>query len=253
MCFLTTAFFSISLFGQTPVPAGDVYGTWDTIGSPYLIEGNITIPNDSTLLINPGVRVEFQDSYTMFVQGRVLAQGRESDSIVFTAADTAAGFNSIRFLYTPVENDTSKFDYCAFTYGRAHGPYPDNFGGALSFIDFGKIIVDRCRFAHNRAIHQTIVKPGGGAAIALLRCSPVIRNCIFEYNRGCIGAALVLSTDSTLVENNIFRYNEAPYFSDYREGVAGAIFCKWWSHAVIRGNIFYSNHADIGGGAIFLE
>jgi hypothetical protein len=237
--------------GQTTVPPGPVSGTWTLEGSPYLVMGETTILNGTTLVIESGVRVEFQGSYTMFVQGRIIAQGTETDSIVFTAADTAAGFNSIRFLSTPIENDTSIFEYCEFTYGRAQGPYPDNFGGVFGFIDFGKIIIDHCRFAYNRALWQTVIKPGGGSAIATLRCSPVIRNSIFEYNRGFIGAVLVLTTDSTLVENNLFQYNAAPHISDYREGIGGVIFCKWGSHAVIRGNIFYRNHADLYGGAIF--
>jgi hypothetical protein len=63
----------MALIGQTPVPAGDIFGIGGLAGSPYLIEGNITVPDDSTPVIEPGVRVEFQGSYTMFVQGRILA------------------------------------------------------------------------------------------------------------------------------------------------------------------------------------
>lgn len=252
LLFYVSSIFCFVLHGQTPIPGGEVSGTWSIDGSPYLIQNSITVPNDSTLLIEPGVVVEFQGSYTMYINGCVLAQGTETDSILFTAADTTVGFNSIRYLETTVNNDTSKYEYCIFTYGRAHGPYPDNFGGALAAIDFGKIIVDHCRFAYNKAVWENIVKPGGGAAIAVLRSNMVIRNCLFEYNRGCIGGVLMLSTDTTLVENNVFRNNRAPLLPDYRAGHGGAICCKWKSYAVIRGNKFYWNHADRGYGAIML-
>jgi len=251
LLFSLSGIFCLGLNGQTPIPGGEVSGTWSIDGSPYLIQNTITVPNDATLIIEPGVVVEFQGSYTMYVNGCVLAMGTETDSILFTAADTNEGFNSIRYLATTNNNDTSRYEFCVFTYGKAHGPYPDNFGGALAALDFGKIIVENCRFAYNTAVWQTIVKPGGGAAIALLRSNMIIRNCIFEHNRGCIGGALMLSTDTALVENNVFRYNEAPYFSDDREGIGGAIFCKWRSHAIIRGNTIKNNNADVAGGAIF--
>ena len=52
-----------TLFSQTPVPEGNVSGTWTLAGSPYLINGDITIPFDSTLTIEPGIVVEFQGHY----------------------------------------------------------------------------------------------------------------------------------------------------------------------------------------------
>ena len=41
-------FFSYCL-SQTPISGGNVSGTWTLAGSPYLIQGAIMIPNDSTL------------------------------------------------------------------------------------------------------------------------------------------------------------------------------------------------------------
>jgi len=38
------------------------------------------------LTIEPGVLVEWQGSYAMQVQGQILAQGMEADSIIFTSA-----------------------------------------------------------------------------------------------------------------------------------------------------------------------
>jgi hypothetical protein len=221
------------------------------MGSPYLIEGNITIPNDSTLLVKPGVKVEFQDSYTMFVQGRIIAQGTESDSIIFTAADTTAGFNSIRFLYTPVENDTSKFVYCKFTYGRAHGISPNNHGGALAAIGFGKIIIDHCFFAHNKALESNIEFATGGA-IGIMTCSPVIRNCTFTFNEARLGGAIIVSyEDTTLIENNFFINNVASQSMGWPEGCGGAIFCSHHSRCEIVDNTFKSNYAKRYAGAIF--
>jgi len=85
---------------STSVASGTVSGHWTLAGSPYLIQGSIYIPQDSTLLIDPGVTVNFQTSFTpyLLVQGQLLAMGAIGDSIYFTAADTTHGFHGIRFM-----------------------------------------------------------------------------------------------------------------------------------------------------------
>ena len=64
-----------TVFSQTPVPGGNVSGTWTLAGSPYQINGDITIPNSQSLIIEPGVLVEFKGYYKLDVQGRLLAIG----------------------------------------------------------------------------------------------------------------------------------------------------------------------------------
>jgi len=77
---------------STIVEGGNVSGLWTAGDSPYLIFGNITIPVDSTLIIEPGVTVEFQGHYALEVQGRLLAVGTENDTINITVNDTT-GFS----------------------------------------------------------------------------------------------------------------------------------------------------------------
>ena len=54
---------------QTIVPGGYVSGIWTALGSPYLVQGNLTIPVDSSLIIEPSVQVTFQGNYTLLVNG----------------------------------------------------------------------------------------------------------------------------------------------------------------------------------------
>ena len=84
---LATFLFSIAVFSQTLVPGGPISGTWTLVGSPYLIDGETIILNDSTLTIVPGVTVEWLGSYTLFVQGQILAQGTEKSNIVIIQAE----------------------------------------------------------------------------------------------------------------------------------------------------------------------
>ena len=71
---------------DTIIPGGYVSGTWTTGGSPFLIEGEITVHTDSTLTIQSGVEVNFQGHYKFIVEGILQAVGTEQDSILFTAA-----------------------------------------------------------------------------------------------------------------------------------------------------------------------
>ena len=54
----------------TEIPAGDVSGTWTKANSPYNINGEITIPNDSTLTIEPGVEVVFTGTLQIQCKGK---------------------------------------------------------------------------------------------------------------------------------------------------------------------------------------
>ncbi len=80
------------LFAQTVIDGGDINGLWTKAQSPYQINGDITIPIDSTLRIEPGVIIEFQGHYSLEVQGQLLAIGTEIDTILFTVKDTT-GFS----------------------------------------------------------------------------------------------------------------------------------------------------------------
>ena len=41
-------------YADTHIPAGAVSGVWDSTGSPYMIDGDINVPTDDSLIIAPG-------------------------------------------------------------------------------------------------------------------------------------------------------------------------------------------------------
>jgi parallel beta-helix repeat protein len=59
--------------------------TWDILGSPYIVVGNVTVPNGITLTIDPGVEVRFDGYYGLFVNGTLFAIGSDSNRIVITS------------------------------------------------------------------------------------------------------------------------------------------------------------------------
>ncbi len=74
------------------IVSGEVSGVWDVDGSPYLVTDTLIVPEGDTLLIEPGVAVIFQDQDStqltpFFVNGTLLAEGTEGDSITFSGAE----------------------------------------------------------------------------------------------------------------------------------------------------------------------
>lgn len=58
---------------------------WTLVDSPFVISGDITIPPNFTLTIEPSVEVRFGGSFSLIVEGALIAEGSENRSIKFTS------------------------------------------------------------------------------------------------------------------------------------------------------------------------
>ncbi len=228
---------------HTVVAAGNVSGTWTLANSPYHINGEIIIPNDSTLTIEPGVEVVFMGHYKLNVQGRLLAIGSKKDSIRFTAEDKNAGWHGVRFINTPNTNDTSKLIYCSFKYGKANtgvNTGDDRRGGAIFIHGFGKIIVSNSLFEFNMNNGEISVATGG-SAIYIESASPLIKNNTFLNNEGTTDCSILCVYSNAAILNNVFSNNK---------GCHGPIFC-YYNAPTVSGNIISNNITTRAGGGIF--
>jgi len=77
--------------------SGDQWGAWTKENSPYNVIGEVRVPPESTLVIEPGVLVNFQGHYKFVVDSlaTLLAVGSETDSIKFTAEDPDSGWHGM--------------------------------------------------------------------------------------------------------------------------------------------------------------
>jgi len=237
-------------FSQTYIPPGDVSGTLGFNGSPYYIQGDITIPNDSTLTIEPGVLVEFQGHYALNVQGQLLAIGTDTNIITFTVDDTAGfhnpettlgGWNGIQFIDTPSENDTSKIIFCTLQYGKAVGSStPDNAGGAIYVSNFNKVLIENCIITNNSAGGSD--SPSGGG-IDLAFANITLENNIISNNRAWDGGGIQIWESDVVFRNNIISYNKAD------EG-GGGIWIGGQSTVVFNNDSIVGNGAANNGGGM---
>jgi predicted outer membrane repeat protein len=237
-------FLSLFTSAQTTIPSGDVSGIWTKAGSPYNVTGDIRVSDNTSLIIQPGVHVIFHGHYSLTVDGTIRAAGLPGDEILFTVSDPT-GFNNyflpdgswagIDFLNNGINNDTSVFIHCQFSYSKAvdDEPLMGHWGGAILADNFSKLIIQNCLFSNNAANY--------GGAIAASGCSFSIIGCRFINNFAETGGAIMGQGTNISMFENEFRNNTA--FSS-----GGAITCWGGSDFVASNNIIAYNSAQTGAG-----
>lgn len=100
---------SISLFilastnysiAQKTLVIGEVSGVWKVSGNPYYVTGDIWINQGKTLIIEPGVDIQFAATYAFWVNGLLKANGTANNRIVFRGNGSAGSWKTIYFSET---------------------------------------------------------------------------------------------------------------------------------------------------------
>jgi len=251
--FVTLLLLNLISYSQTNVPGGDVAGNWTKAGSPYLVDGNITVQNGTTLSIDPGVEVEFHGHYALTVSGRLLAIGTASDSILFTVQDTtgfsipdttSGGWYGIRFTDTPASNDSSKIVYCTLEFGKAvDSIWHLNMGGAICVIQFNKLLLSNSTIRNNMA-GTTSNDPPAGGGLYMFKSNILVQNNIFKNNRARLGGAVYFDDSNPVFKNNIFEKNVAEFGAGVSMGGT--------NQPSFSGDGFLNNAAGSNGGGLIL-
>ncbi len=91
--------------------------TWIALYSPYTVDHMLTVPNDITLTIEPGVTVLFEVDAKIAVNGRLVAEGTPDAMIHFTQAPGATGhWDGLSFDHSMADN---RISYALIEYGRS--------------------------------------------------------------------------------------------------------------------------------------
>jgi len=109
--------------------AGRQAGRWTLANSPYILTGDVEVPADTSLKIEPGVVVKFAGYYRLRVHGALIANGVVGKRVIFTSIhDKEFGvtgqpttempsnedWNVIEFLGANASN--SSLEYCIIRY-----------------------------------------------------------------------------------------------------------------------------------------
>ena len=249
---------------QTIITGAYVSGTWDSTGSPYIIQDPISVHEDSSLHILPGVTVAFSDSAYLIVDGYINAQGTISDSVLFTSYQSV--WQGVRVFYNDsVYQNNSLFNYCSFT--NANSSFDFVNGGALMIENRDDVSLFNCSFKNNFAENRggaiyldnsnTMIKsssfefnttglvPGfsKGGAIYTLDSEPSLEKCFFQNNQSVVAGALYtdnssMDIDECSFENNMSRAGGGAFVA-HHSGVLSIDDC-----------LFNNNFANGSGGAI---
>lgn len=99
--------------------SGEVCGTWYKVNSPYNFTGTVTVPENCSLTIEPGVVVNIE-GHSLTVNGKLSCEGLPTDSIVFN------GWGS---LTTSIKYSSDTIQYISFR-------HPTGYEG-LTLISYG--------------------------------------------------------------------------------------------------------------------
>lgn len=224
------------------------------MGDTLYIESDILIPENDSLIIDPGKIVLFMGHYSIHVQGKLVASGTQSDTIVFTVADTtgfsdihsnAGGWNGIRFEDTPATNDSSLFDFCRFEYGKAVGDSANRYGGAIRLINFNNVRISNSEFSNNYSFFW-------GGSVYAQKADIIIDHCLFTNNYSGndslvygYGGAVCFVSSNPFISHSRFNNNTST-------GIGGGISFEFSNPRMIN-CIFDQNYSGLGGGIGFLR
>ncbi|MFC2137225.1 right-handed parallel beta-helix repeat-containing protein [Bacteroidota bacterium] len=230
---------------------GNVYGNWTKDNSPYVITNDITIPDDSTLTIEPGVIVVFAGYYYLQIDGTLKAEGLENDSILFTIIDnngfsdmydTTGGWQGIIISGSNDlldDNDSSILKYCIFEYakGTSYRGWAD--GGALYIHRTDNVRIENSDIRNNSCIND-----GGGIALGE-NAHIILKNSIIHDNKAIDGGGIDLGKSSyALIKDNKIYNNTASTYG-------GGIYSQAGESSLIN-NIIANNYSSYDGGGIYI-
>ncbi len=152
--------------GATTLPGGDIAtSTWNNSGSPYLVQGSITVPTGNILTIDATggpVAVKFALGTGLTVNGHLQSNGTTSDGVVLTSIlDDTTGTdddgtpNTVGtpgdWLGVEVVDGTITASWTVVRYGGSSTPPPCDACGNLRISDTsgsaGTAILTSCLFA----------------------------------------------------------------------------------------------------------
>ncbi|HQO10306.1 MAG TPA: right-handed parallel beta-helix repeat-containing protein [Clostridiales bacterium] len=221
---------------------------WNKSDSPILIEGCYVIPVNTTLNVEAGTEIRFRsklkkdDPYSeiktgmLVVQGKIIAEGTQEDSIIFTKDESTDNWGAIVFEATADPNSILK--YCKIQYSSEVSDYQYRILGAIAFLAYSKANVINCNITKN----DYGIQCNGYAA-------PVINECAISYNktgiysykcRSLVNNCLIYSNSDT----GIYGYGSYATISgcEIRDNVTGSgIFVEYNSYPEIINNTIKNN------------
>lgn len=193
--------------------------TWQAAQNPHTINGVYVVPVGTTLMLEPGVRVQINADSELRVQGRLVGQGTAANHITITGANNYSAVlgipGTLELNFTEVQAKTAArangsllFADCRFSgYGNVLGDELVRPDGYAPFLQF-----DRCTFQGDGTWSSPL--------LYIYDCTVSLRNTSFQNGSTAIlnsaylyvdrvtsdrsvGSGLTFGADSPLFINNL--------------------------------------------------
>ncbi|MCF7794361.1 MAG: right-handed parallel beta-helix repeat-containing protein [Candidatus Cloacimonetes bacterium] len=192
---------------------------WSPVNNPYQVTGFVYVDSGVTLKILPGTVVQFDDAImedtgndefwfhigsepiakSLHVEGRLIAEGTVSDSIIFTRTHNEP-FRHWGIIYLTEEAELSSFRHCVIEYSGFTGySLMEQIYGGIAVYN-GSVKIENCTFIDNRR----------GVNLRSETEQIIIKDCNFQF----IGPLLTIPyklisggngcPNSVLIANNTF-------------------------------------------------
>jgi len=190
-----TSFFGVINLIIENTQGTDVIGTisddttWNLVGSPYIIVGNITVHDGATLTINPGVEVKFDGFYSMNVNGTLMAIGTAANRINITSNRLLPWYSDWNQINIGVSGH-AEIRYTDIHYGEC----------GIRLQSSGNVISNSIISRNGRSLD--------GRGIWIESSSDnIIENNVISYN-GFYGVLLKFSSSNNYIRHNHFFSND---------------------------------------------
>ena len=270
---------TIELVGQITTIQGILSGDdlhWTTDKNPIVIMGDVTVPMDKTLEIDPGVDVFFAGNYSIIVSGKIKAAGTENKPIVF---DSTKDHLSEEYLTDTIEAYDGYWGGIVVNTNDFEVSESDNntfklvSGSILSYCNIynlangitGRVFIDHCRIETRKS--------------ALGKYSDGTRFKGYLLNSYISGGVAIDDWDRYSIYGNIFDGTYLSELPDFKKGnhwdsgtdnwVAKAWHEDWWDESgsyysqrysefdfngiYIEGSYYFQNNRIVGYKAVYLS
>jgi hypothetical protein len=224
-----------------------VWGEWTEDGNPYIVIGDIRVPQCSTLLVGPGTFIVFSDTaYKLLIDTNAvfIAEGTYEDSVIILFGKGLKFFNS---------SDSSRLIYCGIYYTLEY------YTGAIHAVNCD-LRIEHCSIKHNVALHNSVGGGIIGIGSNLMLCHNQIinnRSVVTEQFQATRGGGIYLSHSNATIIGNIIAKNITQ--AGIGDAYGGGIYCEQSTIILINNTItgnkaYYSNpynppyHNYVGSG-----